>query len=86
MDAGQGLSLKLKKITGIPRHKLGKLLASALKKIKFELTKEKYGVGGKDISAKTKKREFLLDNFLSDAEVEETQNSLTEYFKQGLLE
>lgn len=77
---------EIEKITGIPRHKLGKLLASALKKIKFELTKEKYGVGGKDISAKTKKREFLLDNFLSDAEVEETQNSLTEYFKQGLLE
>lgn len=83
---GERSFAEIENITGIPRHKLGKILALAAKKIKFELTKERYGVKREKKPVKRKKPEFLLDNILSDAEIEETQNSLSEYYKQGLLD
>ena len=90
---------EIEKTTGIPRHKIGKIIQVGLKKIKFELTKEKYGIRRERVQPaperemdrarhknKNKRKEMILDNILSDAEMEFTQMTLWEYFKDGLLD
>lgn len=84
---GERSYAEIEKITGIARHRLGKIIATAIKKIKFELTKEKYGITQEKVREIEKKRqEFLIDNIISDSEMEYTQMTLEEYFKEGLLD
>ena len=88
-NEGRQSNKQIEALTGIPRHQVAKILASAQKKIKDEIERRNnpsaMPAREKVIEKQEKKQDYLFENILSFEEMEFVQITLADYFKEGFL-
>ena len=88
-NEGRQSNKQIEALTGIPRHQVAKILASAQKKIKDEIERRNnpsaMPAREKVIEKQEKKQDYLFENILSFEEMEFVQITIADYFKEGFL-